>query len=397
MQRLEQERNDRAVLETWAVIRGQTLIRGYLGRLRVDRLRKERGMKMTDGARRRKEEKEIRDVRKEQPQMESSEFDAEQLRAQLAQLTAETDMYMEMIGSAARRPEWKQHVKTKSEGKKSKRKRRNLEKHAVRNIQRVSRGFLGRCAAAHLRRRTKEYMQHRSSVRIQTQIRRVLGLSRVESVRHTRQTAATITLQRRARGWFGRVYARMYRIRLENIQLEDSSAFIIQSSWRRHLTHANQHKIDQEKAARRIQASIRGKRGREDFQAQALLKEEQLEASIRIQAAFRAKKSKNKVDAVRQDRKQEMLSRQHEQAAAVKVQALRRGKNAREAYKTRVQTRREKAALAIQQRSRSRRAKKKVRKKKQLRGKYSKRRERASRIWKHCSYRHSDFYLLIAL
>ena len=61
-------------------------------------------------------------------------------------------------------------------------------------------------------------MQHRSSVRIQTQIRRVLGLSRVESVRHTRQTAATITLQRRARGWFGRVYARMYRIRLGTCQ-----------------------------------------------------------------------------------------------------------------------------------------------------------------------------------
>ena len=27
----------------------------------------------------------------------------------------------------------------------------------------------------------------------------------------------------------------------------------------------------------------------------------------------------------------------------------------------------------------------------------SKRRERASRIWKHCSYRHSDFYELITL
>ena len=30
-------------------------------------------------------------------------------------------------------------------------------------------------------------------------------------------------------------------------------------------------------------------------------------------------------------------------------------------------------------------------------GKYFKRRERASRIWKHCSYRHSDFYDLITL
>ena len=30
-------------------------------------------------------------------------------------------------------------------------------------------------------------------------------------------------------------------------------------------------------------------------------------------------------------------------------------------------------------------------------GKYFKRRERASRIWKHCSYHHSDFYYLIPL
>ena len=367
MQRLEQERNDRAVLETWAVIRGQALVRGHLGRLRVDRIRQQRGMKLTEAARRRKEDKTRRDARKAQPQMEQSEFDAEQLRAQLAQLTAETDMYMELIGSASQRPEWTKHVKNRSEGKKERRKRRTMEKMAVRNIQRVARGFLGRRAAAHLRRRTKEYDQFRSSVRIQTQIRRVLSTARVDAVRYKRRTQATIVLQRRARGWFGRVFARMYKIRLENIQLEDSSAFKIQSSWRRYLTNAHQYRLDQEAAARKIQAIARGRRGREDFESKALLKEEELEASIRIQAAFRARAANQRVNDVRQDRQKAMLSRQHEQAAACKMQALHRGKNAREAYKQRVSTRREKAALAIQNRSRQRRAKAKVARKKQYR------------------------------
>ena len=53
MQRLEQERNDRAILETWAIIRIQALGRGHLGRLRIDRLRQELGMKTTDATRRR--------------------------------------------------------------------------------------------------------------------------------------------------------------------------------------------------------------------------------------------------------------------------------------------------------------------------------------------------------
>jgi len=371
MHRLEQERNDRAVLETWAVIRIQTLVRGHLGRLRVDNIRRERGMKMSEEARRRAEEKKIQQERRSrQPQLSSSVFDADQLRAQLAELTAETDMYMELIGSTSARPEWKAHAKARSAsdgGKKGRRKRRNRERVAAKHLQRVARGFLGRRATSHLRRRTKEFSQHMSAVRIQTQMRRVLGSMRVEEHRHKRQTTAASVIQRRARGWYGRVFARMYRIRLDNIQLEDTAAFTIQNSWKRHQANANQYKLEQEAAARRIQAIARGKRGRSDFQAKELLKEEQLEAAIRIQASFRAKTATKGVDEIRANRKKEMLARQHEQAAAVKVQALRRGKNARQAYKTKVTTRREKAALAIQKKSRMRKAKAKVERKRRKR------------------------------
>ena len=368
MQRLEQERNDRAVLETWAVIRIQALGRGHLGRLRIDRLRKERGMKTTGAARRRRTDKQQRQERRQQqPQMESSVFDAEQLRAQLAQLTAETNLYMELIGATSNRPEWKKHTQNKTSSKKEKRKRRTKERLNVQQIQRVVRGFLGRRASHHLQRRTKEFNQHWSSVRIQCHMRRVLSTARVHKVRITVMTRASIVVQRRCRGWFGRVFARMYRIRLANIQLEDSSALIIQNGWRHHLVTCQQYKLDQEKAARKIQAIARGKRGREDYEAQAQLKEEQLEAAIRIQASFRAKGAKQKVDVVRENRNQARLARQHEQAAAVRVQALHRGKNAREAYRQRVSTRREKAALAIQQRSRQRKARAKVEKKRKYR------------------------------
>ena len=75
----------------------------------------------------------------------------------------------------------------------------------------------------------------------------------------------------------------MYRIRLDNIQLEDTAAFTIQNSWKRHQANANQYKLEQEAAARRIQAIARGKRGRSDFQAKELLKEEQLEAGCERQ------------------------------------------------------------------------------------------------------------------
>ena len=360
MQRLEQERNDRAILETWAIIRIQALGRGHLGRLRIDRLRQELGMKTTDATRRRNKHTQHNRHKQEQPQMESSVFDAEQLRSQLAQLTAETDMYMELIGSTSNRPEWKKHAKKKKSSKKEKRKRKASERISVQHIQRVVRGFLGRRACQHLSRRTKEFNQHWSSVRIQSHMRRCLDTSRVQRVRHTAMTKASIAIQRRARGWFGRVFARMYRIRLQNIQLEDSSVHIIQTAWRNYLSVLHQYQLDQERAARKIQAISRGKRGREKFEQQAMLKDEQLEAAIRIQSTFRAKGAKQKVDEVRSSRKKEIMHRQHEQAAAVKVQALRRGKTARQAYIQRVSTRREKAALAIQQRSRARKAKAKV-------------------------------------
>jgi hypothetical protein len=363
MARLEKERNDRSILETWAIIRIQALARGHLGRLSVDRLRSSLGMKLTETARRRFE----RTKNKSKPQLETSIFDAEQLRAQLAELTMETDMYMELIGSTANRPEWKKHMKKKTRTKKEKRKRKMLEKISVQHIQRVVRGFLGRRASMNLKRRTKEFNQHWSSVLIQSHMRRVLSTARVQHIRHRLMTAASIVIQRRARGWFGRVFARMYRIRLRNIQLEDSSVLTIQAAWRHYLSMSKQFKADQERAARKIQAIARGKKGREEYEAQAVLKDEQLEAAIRIQSSFRAKGAKAKVDRVRSSKRKETLQRQHEQAAAVKVQALRRGKNARQAYIKRVSTRRERAALAIQQRSRSRVARKKVQKRRQLR------------------------------
>ena len=91
-------------------------------------------------------------------------------------------------------------------------------------MQRLVRGFLGRRACARLRRRTREFQQYWASVRIQVHMRKALSAMRVAEIRFKRQTKASVSIQRRARGWFGRVFARMYRIRLENIQLEDKSA-----------------------------------------------------------------------------------------------------------------------------------------------------------------------------
>lgn len=166
------------------------------------------------------------------------------------------------------------------------------------------------------------------------------------------------------------MFARMYRIRLENIQLEDTSALAIQTCWRKSRAALRQHRADQEMAARRIQAITRGKKGRAAAEHKLLLREEQRDAAIRIQATFRAKAAGKEVDAARaksEARKQAMRQRQHEQAAAVKVQALHRGKNARAAYRAKVHTRREKAALAIQKRGRMRRAQRKTQAKRRRR------------------------------
>ena len=122
------------------------------------------------------------------------------------------------------RPDWKKHVGARSESKKARRRRRAKQKVAIIVVQRLVRGFLGRRACARLAQRTRDFDQYRASVRIQVQIRRVLSAMRVDRIRTVRRTAAAIVIQRRARGG-RRVYARMYRIRLTNIQLEDTSAF----------------------------------------------------------------------------------------------------------------------------------------------------------------------------
>jgi hypothetical protein len=398
MRRLEQERSDRAVLETWAVIRIQAVIRAHLARLRVDGIRCGLGLQATEDARRRERERERREHRRRGPAVaEGSKFDADRLRAQLAQLTAETDLYMRMVGQSsekksqggggggksgredggggrgttiAARPDWKKHVGARSESKKARRRRRQREKRAVLAVQRLARGFLGRRACARLARRTREFNQYWASVRIQVHVRRVLSTMRVGEILKVRRTAAAITLQRRARGWFGRVFARMYRIRLDNIQLEDTSALAIQTCWRKSRSALRQQRADQEMAARRIQAITRGKKGRAAAEHKMFLREEQRDAAIRIQATFRAKAAGKEVDAAKaraDARKQAMRERQHEQAAAVKVQALHRGKNARAAYRTKVHTRREKAALAIQKRGRVRRAQRKTQAKRRRR------------------------------
>ena len=80
------EREQRAQLEQWAAVCIQALARGYLCRPAKPALEvKQSPSKLRE------------------PHAENEPFDPETLRAQLYHLTAETDLYMQLVG-AARQP-----------------------------------------------------------------------------------------------------------------------------------------------------------------------------------------------------------------------------------------------------------------------------------------------------
>ena len=175
-------------------------------------------------------------------------------------------------------------------------------------------------------------------------------------------TLAATTIQRRVRGWFGRTYAKVYKIRLSNIQIEDDAAMKIQNLMRANMERKIQDRIEKEAAALKIQAIARGRKGRAEFNRKQQQIEQDLrekeEAAIKMQNVMRGRMARKQVN-----RKREIRQRQHEQAAALKIQSVQRGKKGRQRYRMKVQQKRESnAALAIQQKARSRMAKAKVNK-----------------------------------
>ena len=117
----------------------------------------------------------------------------------------------------------------------------------------------------------------------------------------------------------------------------------------------------------KIQAIARGRKGRAEYNRKAKKIQDELrekeQAAIKMQNAMRGKMARKKVDHKRQIRQ-----RQHEQAAALKIQSVQRGKKGRQKYKMKVQKKRENnAALAIQNKARSRKAKAEVQKRRQSR------------------------------
>ena len=354
MARLARERDDRAELERWAATTIQALARGYLVRPHGPAVRGE-----ADQA------KQLEDS------PATSALDPETLREQLARLTAETNFYMDLIGSESH-PNWRKNVSKKAEGKKERRERKQIEKRAVKQIQRLARGFLGRRAFRTLKRRKTEEEKRRASVKIQQIARGFMARMFVQKRIMAKRNFAAIVVQRRARGWFGRSYARVYSIRLKNIQVEDNAAVKIQTLMRANMEKKQLERVEKEKAALRIQAIARGRRGRRTFKQKnedkkkaaeelaRLLKEQEL-AAVKMQSAMRAKLAKKQVTNRRDSRR-----RQHEQASALKIQAAARGRKGRQRYQAKVQKKRENsAALAIQKSARARTARKKVETKRQ--------------------------------
>ena len=350
MERLARERRERAELERWAATTIQALARGFLGRPAHPE---------------RNDVKQIKDSNSTQAAKENifveSKLDPETLREQLARITAETNFYMDLISDNTQNS-WRKHVSKKAEGKQRRRQRKMIEKNAAKKMQSVARGFLGRRAYATLARRKLEEEKRWAAVKIQVIVRGFLARMYVLKRVLRKRTRAATTIQRRVRGWFGRTYAKVYKIRLSNIQIEDDAAMKIQNLMRANMERKIQDRIEKEAAALKIQAIARGRKGRAEFNRKQQQIEQDLrekeEAAIKMQNVMRGRMARKQVN-----RKREIRQRQHEQAAALKIQSVQRGKKGRQRYRMKVQQKRESnAALAIQQKARSRMAKAKVNK-----------------------------------
>ena len=348
MRRLEQERNDRSVLETWAAIRIQAIVRAHLARLRVDNIRASRGLKPTDDARRRQHEREARKRRRRPEIYEDSKFDADRLRAQLAQLTAETDMYMQLVtgsgggGKGAKkagggRPDWKKHLEP------------GPSREGAGAGGPSKKWPLLLCNASCAAFGAPSMRSRRSALAISINTEQAC-VSRYKSggccqlcgwTEFARCDARRLQLSSRGAPVGGLVvYMHVCIVRLNNIQLEDTSALAIQICWRKSRSACGSS-VQSRIWLPGVSGDHARQKGARRCRTKLLLREEQRHAATRIRLHSGPKRRGKKWRLrVRPRLRKNHRQRQHE-AAAVKVQALHRGKNARAAYREKVHTRRE--------------------------------------------------------
>jgi hypothetical protein len=173
-----------------------------------------------------------------------------------------------------------------------------------------------------------EDTEHAAAVLIQATFRRRLSVKSAQAARQERKDEMV-----GARSQTTRRSTKRLHVAKEEREQQEKAAVRIQATVRRRLSGATlrvarQERQQQEEAAVRIQATVRRRLGKARLQVARQELQQQEKAAVRIQSTVRRRLAKSKVQVAEQERLQKEMQRQNK--AAVRIQATVRSRRERQ-------------------------------------------------------------------